>query len=328
MHQLSGSSSLSPLASCCSSSTISASSSMLGGVVRRRLGADRAIRPHRSSTEGWDQFLIQDQLLSDRSGTRASHPADRRSSAGIDLWGSCFVVLWRRSFENSNPPRAAWIHDHCIDGGIHCCTAVFICSTVYRNGNPACHPHAHTVFTARPGRGVVRFLIYQTLAMPFILLAGWLLAGVEASPGDLALTAQSAAMLGMGFAFLLAIFPLYNWVPLLIEETSPYHCWLSPVDFANHHYHLWCRISGSLFMASLFATIDSRSPLCRSVDGRDRRCCSLRFNVISGGSWHTARSRKPAFPCLHSAWIRDWAYPFCFCLFPRVPLGWQSGHSR
>jgi formate hydrogenlyase subunit 3/multisubunit Na+/H+ antiporter MnhD subunit len=73
-----------------------------------------------------------------------------------------------------------------------------------------------------PGRGVVRFLIYQTLAMPFILLAGWLLSGVEASPGDLALTAQSAAILGMGFAFLLAIFPLYSWIPLLLEETSPY----------------------------------------------------------------------------------------------------------
>ena len=73
-----------------------------------------------------------------------------------------------------------------------------------------------------PGRGVVRFLIYQTLAMPFILLAGWLLGGVEASPGDLALAAQSAAMLGLGFAFLLAIFPLYSWIPLLLEETSPY----------------------------------------------------------------------------------------------------------
>lgn len=73
-----------------------------------------------------------------------------------------------------------------------------------------------------PGKGVIRFLIYQTLAMPFILLAGWLLAGVEASPGDLALAAQSASILGLGFAFLLAIFPLYNWIPLLMEEASPY----------------------------------------------------------------------------------------------------------
>lgn len=73
-----------------------------------------------------------------------------------------------------------------------------------------------------PGRGIVRFLIYQTLAMPFILLAGWLLGGVEASPGDIALAAQSAAILGLGFAFLLAIFPLYNWIPMLMEEAPPF----------------------------------------------------------------------------------------------------------
>jgi formate hydrogenlyase subunit 3/multisubunit Na+/H+ antiporter MnhD subunit len=73
-----------------------------------------------------------------------------------------------------------------------------------------------------PGHGVVRFFIYQTLAMPFILLSGWLLAGVEASPGDISLAAQAASMLGLGFAFLLAIFPLYNWIPLLAEESSPY----------------------------------------------------------------------------------------------------------
>ena len=74
----------------------------------------------------------------------------------------------------------------------------------------------------RPGRGVVRFIIYQTLAMPFILFSGWMLAGVEASPGDLGTTIQSGVMVTMGFAFLFAVFPLYNWIPQLMEESAPY----------------------------------------------------------------------------------------------------------
>ena len=115
-----------------------------------------------------------------------------------------------------------------------------------------------TTIYAPPGRGIVRFLIYQTLAMPFILVAGWLLAGVEASPGDLALTAQSAAMLGMGFAFLLAIFPLYNWIPLLLEESPPYIVgfllWILPTitiifgaGFLDRYS--WLRASSQLILA-------------------------------------------------------------------------------
>lgn len=84
----------------------------------------------------------------------------------------------------------------------------------------------------RPGTGVIRFLIYETLGMPFILLAGWLLAGVEASPGDLSLTVQATVMLGVGFAFLFAVFPLSIWIPQLMKQCEPFAAgfllWLLP----------------------------------------------------------------------------------------------------
>jgi len=115
---------------------------------------------------------------------------------------------------------------------------------------PLLVPHNQT-----PGPGVMRFLIYQTLGMPFILFAGWLLAGVESSPGDLALAVQSATILGLGFAFLLALFPLYTWLPMLAEEASPYLLgflfWVLPtltIVFALGFLdrYSWLRASGQL----------------------------------------------------------------------------------
>jgi NADH-quinone oxidoreductase subunit N len=76
------------------------------------------------------------------------------------------------------------------------------------------------------GRGLLRYVIFQTLAMPFILLAGWALAGVEANPADSNLVGLSGMFLGLGFAFWLAVFPFYTWAPMLSAETDPY-----PVGF-------------------------------------------------------------------------------------------------
>jgi len=116
----------------------------------------------------------------------------------------------------------------------------------------------------RPGRGVIRFMIYQTLAMPFILFSGWMLAGVEANPGNISATTQAGTMLGLGFAFLLAVFPLYSWIPLLTEETSPYVTgfllWVLPtftIIFALGFIdrYAWLRTSPELTSAIQFAGI-------------------------------------------------------------------------
>jgi formate hydrogenlyase subunit 3/multisubunit Na+/H+ antiporter MnhD subunit len=73
-----------------------------------------------------------------------------------------------------------------------------------------------------PTPGAIRYLILQTLGMPFLLLTGWLLAGVESTPGDSALVGQVSVLLGLGFVFLLGIFPFHTWQPMLSETSLPY----------------------------------------------------------------------------------------------------------
>jgi formate hydrogenlyase subunit 3/multisubunit Na+/H+ antiporter MnhD subunit len=70
-------------------------------------------------------------------------------------------------------------------------------------------------------RGPLRFLTFTSLALPFILLTGWLLEGSAASPGDAAFTAQAAALLAVGFAALLAVAPFHSWQPSVAAEAPP-----------------------------------------------------------------------------------------------------------
>ncbi len=73
-----------------------------------------------------------------------------------------------------------------------------------------------------PRQGVLRYLIFQTLGFPFILFTGWMMNGIEAGSGGATLTLRASIMLGLGFAFLLAIFPFNTWLPLLAGQAEPY----------------------------------------------------------------------------------------------------------
>jgi NADH-quinone oxidoreductase subunit N len=71
-------------------------------------------------------------------------------------------------------------------------------------------------------QGVLRYLIFQTLAVPFILLAGWAATEAEVDPTNRQLLVVAAASLTLGLSFWLAVFPFYTWVPMLFSQVNPY----------------------------------------------------------------------------------------------------------
>lgn len=72
------------------------------------------------------------------------------------------------------------------------------------------------------GPGLQRYLIFQTLAMPAILFAGWISSVAGANPADTSMFQRAGMLLGLGFAFWLAVFPFYNWLPMMMTETHPF----------------------------------------------------------------------------------------------------------
>jgi len=73
-----------------------------------------------------------------------------------------------------------------------------------------------------PEKGVIRFLIYLSMAMPFILLAGWILSGAQANLSDETWRSLAALFLSIGFAQWLAVFPFHAWVSQFSQSVHPY----------------------------------------------------------------------------------------------------------
>jgi len=74
----------------------------------------------------------------------------------------------------------------------------------------------------KTSKGVLRYLVFQALAVPFILIAGWLLTGIESAPANSPLTNQATIALIIGFLLLLAIIPFHSWLPMLGSSSHPW----------------------------------------------------------------------------------------------------------
>ncbi len=86
------------------------------------------------------------------------------------------------------------------------------------------------------GSGVMRYLVSQTIALPFILLSGWMVTGIETAPSASTLILRGAVLILIGFSLWLAIFPLHTWLPMLAEKSHP---WVFSFVFLMQQSSLW-----------------------------------------------------------------------------------------
>lgn len=71
-------------------------------------------------------------------------------------------------------------------------------------------------------RGALRLLVFFTIGVPFVLLAGWQLEGAGNATNGVDILDQAALLLSIGFLILLSVFPFHSWVPVALEEANSY----------------------------------------------------------------------------------------------------------
>jgi len=128
------------------------------------------------------------------------------------------------------------------------------------------------------GKGVLRYFIYQCLGMPFILLAGWLLSGAQANPSNATQLQVAALLLGLGFAFWLAVFPFHVWIPELAEENHPYIAGFILSVLPSVYLLIILKYVNGLIWLKNFALL---SPILRIVGA---------IMIVTGGVWAAVQS--------------------------------------
>lgn len=73
-----------------------------------------------------------------------------------------------------------------------------------------------------PSPAILRFLTLQILAVPLILIGGWLLSQYENIPQQTESVLPAILLVATGFALWLTIFPFHTWAAMLPQDNPPY----------------------------------------------------------------------------------------------------------
>jgi NADH-quinone oxidoreductase subunit N len=71
-------------------------------------------------------------------------------------------------------------------------------------------------------RGALRFLIFQTLGMIFLVFSGWMVSDIELYPNDMVMILRTSVFLGLGFSMAMSVFPFSTWIPVVAADTPPF----------------------------------------------------------------------------------------------------------
>lgn len=75
---------------------------------------------------------------------------------------------------------------------------------------------------SKAGPGVIRYITFQTIAMPMVLLSAWMLSDIETAPSANALILRAAVLVLISFAIWFALIPVHTWLPMVAQESHPW----------------------------------------------------------------------------------------------------------